>query len=180
MRTPTILREAELSPHVVRYQVLLWVAATCASILLIPVLPITVPIVFLYYRRYYATLEVVLTTRELQVNRGVLIRQEKSIPLEKITDLAVFQGPIMRRLGLKGLQVETAGQSGSGSALVKIVGLANTDAFRDAALDQRDKVTERITESAPAATDAHAVLGEIHQTLLRIERSLLASGGAGG
>jgi putative membrane protein len=85
----------------------------------------------------------------------------------------------MRRMGLKGLQVETAGQSGAGSALVKIVGLANTDAFRDAALDQRDKVTERIAESAPGATDATTLLEQIHQTLLRIEADLRNSAGAG-
>jgi putative membrane protein len=176
MRTPTILREAELAPNVVAYHVL---AVAAALVFLFPILPIILPITWFYYRRYYATLEVVLTTRELQVNRGIWNRQEKSIPLEKITDLAVYQGPIMRRMGLKGLQVETAGQSGAGSALVKIVGLANTDAFRDAALDQRDKVTERIAESAPGATDATTLLEQIHQTLLRIEADLRNSAGAG-
>lgn len=176
MRQPTVLREAELAPHVVRYHVLAWVAVSVGSILLIPVLPITAPLAWLYYRRYYASLEVILTTRELQVNRGIWNRQEKSIPLEKITDLAVYQGPIMRRLGLKGLQVETAGQSGAGSALVKIVGVANTDAFRDAALDQRDKVTERIDGGAPAEGDATAaVLERIYETLLRIEGELRGS-----
>lgn len=71
--------------------------------------------------------------------------------------------------------METAGQSGAGSALVKIVGLANTDDFRDAALDQRDKVTERITETTPSETDTAALLGQIHQTLLRIEHKLEGS-----
>lgn len=91
----------------------------------------------------------------------------------------------MRHMGLKGLQVETAGQSGATGALVKIVGLANTDEFRAAALDQRDKVTDRVGESPPAEAQAAAaapgenetaaLLGQIHETLLRIERGLAIS-----
>lgn len=178
MRAPRILQTGELAPNVVKYSVLAFVAANMASIFMIPLLPITLPIAWYYYRRYYASLEVVLTSRELQVARGVLNRQEKSIPLEKITDLAVYQGPIMRYMGLKGIQVETAGQSGAGSALVKIVGLVNTESFREAALDQRDKVTDRLGEApAPAAVapgdgDTAALLAQISETLLRIERRL--------
>jgi putative membrane protein len=142
--------------------------AWAAAVVTIPILPL----VWLYYRRYFATLEVVLTTRELQVGRGILTREEKSIPLEKITDLALFQGPIMRWLGLKGLRVETAGQSGSGSALVSLVGLANPDDFRDAALDQRDKVTERLADAGPVDGDGDPVLADILATLLRIEETL--------
>ena len=178
MRTPRILQTGEIAPNVVRYSLLSFTAASAASLFMIPLLPISVPIAWYYYRRYYASLEVVLTTRELQVSRGVLNRQEKSIPLEKITDLAVYQGPIMRYMGLKGIHVETAGQSGSGSALVKIVGLVNTDAFREAALDQRDKVTDRLAD-APAQPalptgdkDPAALLATINETLLRIERKL--------
>lgn len=132
---------------------------------------------WLYYRRYFETLDVVLTTRELQVGRGLWTREEKSIPLEKITDLALYQGPLMRWLGLKGLRVETAGQSGSGSALVQLVGLANPDDFRDAALDQRDKVTERMAETEPAAVPPDRTLQEIHATLLRIEQAMARAGG---
>lgn len=60
-------------------------AATIVGILPLPiVLPIVLPIAWWYYRRFYATLEVVLTSRELQVSRGVLHRQEQSIPLVRI------------------------------------------------------------------------------------------------
>ncbi len=165
MRTqPKVLREARISPNAVNYHVLGWAAA----IITLPILPL----VWLYYKRYFRTLEVVLTTRELQVGRGILTREEKSIPLEKITDLALYQGPLMRWLGLKGLRVETAGQSGAGSALVQLVGLENPDDFRDAALDQRDKVTERLAEVEPAAAAPDRVLEEIHATLLRIEQAI--------
>jgi putative membrane protein len=175
-RAPRVLRRAEVAPSAISYHVLGIALATAAFVVTIPLVPLTALLAWLYYRRYFATLEVVLTTRELQVARGVLNRQEKSIPLEKITDLAVVQGPIMRRMGIKGLQVETAGQSGAtGSALVRLVGLVDTDGFRDAALDQRDKVTDRQEVSVPASQlPAEEVLGQIHQTLLRIEAALAA------
>ena len=171
---PRVLRTAEISPQAIRYSMITFTIGMFATIVGIVVLPIALPIAWWYYNRFYATLEVVLTSRELQVSRGVLIRQEKSIPLEKVTDLALVQGPIMRRMGIKGLQVETAGQSSSpGGALVKLIGILDTDGFRDDALDQRDKVTDRPEpESAPAAAPADgtaALLIEIRDTLRRID-----------
>lgn len=172
---PRVLRTAEISPQAIRYSMLTFTIGMCATLIGIPFLPITLPIAWWYYRKFYGSLEVVLTSRELQVSRGVLIRQQKSIPLEKVTDLAVVQGPIMRRMGIKGLQVETAGQSaGPGSALVRLIGIVDTDGFRDDALDQRDKVTDRPEAPADAGTpDASAaLLTEIRDTLKRIDQRL--------
>ncbi|MEM7054783.1 MAG: PH domain-containing protein, partial [Pseudomonadota bacterium] len=136
--------------------------------------PIALPLAWWYYRKFYSTLEVVLTSRELQVSRGVLVRQEKSVPLEKVTDLALVQGPIMRRMGIKGLQVETAGQSSApGGSLVKLIGILDTDGFRDDALDQRDKVTDGSPSQTIAEPDSEAsttvLLTEIRDSLQRIE-----------
>lgn len=145
-----ILREAAIAPNAVRYQTLAALVGMGISIFGIPLIPIVVPIVRWYWTRHYARLRVMLTTRELKVHRGVLNREEKSIPLEKITDLAVFQGPIMRRLGLKGIKVETAGQSSGAGALVSIIGIEDTDDFRDGVLAQRDRIADR-EEGVPAA-----------------------------
>lgn len=172
MANEKILREAVIAPSAVRYKVLASAAALAASILAIPILPFSVPISIWYFRRYYGNLRVRLTTRELKVDRGVLVREEKSIPLEKITDLAVYQGPIMRWMDLKGLRVETAGQSGGGSALVSIVGLDDTDGFRDRVLDQRDRIADRGDET-PAALGTgqkSAGQGEQNEALLSEHR----------
>jgi len=183
MRTaPRILRTAEISPAAIRYSMISFTIPMVASIFGILLLPFALPIAWWHYRKFYATLEVVLTSRELQVSRGVLIRQEKSIPLEKVTDLALVQGPIMRRMGIKGLQVETAGQtSGAAGALVRLIGILDADGFRDDALDQRDKVTDRpATEpvSPPAAevSGTKELLSEIRDTLSRIDARLAKRG----
>jgi len=170
-KAPRVLRSAKISPQALRYS-LMSVAATLAlTVIAIPALPIVLPFAWWYYRRFYATLEVVLTSRELQVSRGVLHRQEKSIPLEKVTDLAVIQGPIMRMMGIKGLQVETAGQSsGPGGALVRLIGIEDTDGFRDDALDQRDKVTDSPSSPDDGGGDGTTeLLTDIRDSLIRIE-----------
>lgn len=144
-----VLKTAEIEPSAVRYQVLNTAALFVASIVGIVALPVAAPIAYLYWTRHYERLRVVVTSRDLKVHRGILNTEEKSIPLEKITDLAVFQGPIMRAMGLKGIRVETAGQSSGQSALVKIIGIVDTDDFRDIVLQQRDRIADR--DDAPLA-----------------------------
>lgn len=169
MSQERILKEAAIAEKAVRYQVLVAAAGYTASIVAIPVLPVAIPITAWYWRRYYENLRVILTARELKVHRGILMREEKSIPLEKITDLAVYDGPIMRHMGLKGIKVETAGQSGAGGALVKIVGLEDTDGFRDRVLAQRDRITDRDeAPSLPAAADERTASGELLETVREI------------
>lgn len=173
---PRVLRTAEFSPKAIPYSVLTISIVFVLTLVGILALPIVVPIALWYYKRFFATLEVVLTSREPQVSRGVLNRQEKSIPLEKITDLAVIQGPVMRFMGIKGLQVETAGQSGgAGGALVRLIGVIDTDGFRDDALDQRDKVTDAAPAQGPRdgeEDETLVVLREIRDSLGRIEKRL--------
>jgi len=172
-KSPRILRTAEISPQAIRYSLLALSVPLAVTIVGIFILPFLLPIAWWYYRRFFGTLEVVLTSRELQVSRGVLNRQQKSIPLEKITDLAVLEGPIMRWMGIKGLQVETAGQSGPGGALVRLIGIVDTDGFRDDTLDQRDKVTDSGPDEAEPTTDAATqLLSEIRDALVRIESRL--------
>lgn len=182
MSQERILKEAAIAAHAVRYKVLALSAGVAASIVGIPLLLITVPVAQWYWTRYYSHLRVVLTTRELKVHRGVLVREEKSIPLEKITDLAVFDGPIMRWMRLKGIKVETAGQSSGAAALVSIVGLEDTVEFRDRVLAQRDRITDHDdgasplpASQAPEEGESGALLEavtEIRDTLRRIESSI--------
>ncbi|MEI8642252.1 PH domain-containing protein [Pseudoalteromonas sp. Hal099] len=46
-----------------------------------------------------AAMSAQLLTQKLVVKRGILFKEEKSIPLEKITDVGLNQGPLMRFLG---------------------------------------------------------------------------------
>jgi putative membrane protein len=186
MRRERVLRDAEFTPNVIRYYVLASSAALALTVVGIPLILIVAPIVYVYYTRYYARLRVRLTTRELKVTRGILVVEEKSIPLEKITDLAVYQGPVMRAMDLKGIKVETAGQTSQGTALVSIVGIVDTDGFRDMVLEQRDRIADR-DDTPPETGDPAQLAGsglpagdpallstlmEIRDLLRRIEQSV--------
>jgi putative membrane protein len=186
-RSP-VLREAEIMPEVVRYQTWGVFFLLLFMVVTIPLMPIVLPLAWWLTKRYYERLEIVLTRRDLKVRRGILNVEEKSIPLEKVTDLALYQGPLMRLFDLKGMKVETAGQS-SGGALVSVVGIRDVDDFRDAVLNQRDRVSDqddddstrqaaRPTESGAATASGEnlALLTEIRDSLQRIERGLADRG----
>ncbi len=108
----------------------------------LPLAPIVWVLTGWYMRRYHETLEVLLTRRDCVVRLGVWHRQEKTIPLEKITDVALLQGPLMRRFGVKKLRIETAGQVSGGFGLVNVVGIEDPEGFRDRILAQRDRISD--------------------------------------
>lgn len=184
-RSP-MLQQAAIKPEVIRYH--LWGLAIMLTVTVVGIalMPIALPLALVLMRRYYERLEIVLTRRDLKVRRGIWNVEEKSVPLEKITDLALYQGPLMRLFEIKGMRVETAGQSSQG-ALVSIVGIKDVDAFRDAVLDQRDRVSDRQEEEAPSTRpesaemtgtgDTLAVLGDIRDSLQRIESRLAGRSG---
>ena len=70
--------------------------------------PVVMLITLLVMDRYLDRLSCTLTERTLEIRKGLLNRVESTVPLEKITDLQMFQGPIMRMLGLHGFRLETA------------------------------------------------------------------------
>src|SRR5262245_12345718 len=48
----------------------------------------------------------------LRVDQGVYFLKRKAIPLDRITDLMLTQGPLLRHFGLWSLSVQTAGAGG--------------------------------------------------------------------
>jgi len=186
MSEPTIPLDAEFDPKVKSYWV--W-----APVMLLTVLIVTIPIAILYAiiasiftGRYLANLHCTLTERTLDIKKGVWNKKESTIPLEKITDLQLFQGPIMRHFGLYGFKVETAGQTSEpGGALVNLIGIVDTKGFRKAVLDQRDRMPSVAgsVSAIPSTPVPATVIGdpqtaqlltEIRDSLQRIEQSVAA------
>ncbi len=173
-----VLREAAFDRAAIK-KYYLWqptIIMAC-TIVLIPAIPVVLIITLLVMDKYLDRLSCTLTERTLEIRKGLLNRVESTVPLEKITDLQMFQGPIMRMLGLQGFKLETAGQSsGPGGSLVNMIGIVDTPGFRGAVLAQRDRMAESGGKRRPAASDTGeavdeaAVLVEIRDALLRIER----------
>lgn len=131
----------------------------------------------IWLSRVVASWSAVLTHRSLHVRKGIWNKTEKTIPLEKITDLSSIEGLVMRWAGVKRLGIETAGQSGPG-ALVSLLGVVDSDAFRGLVLDQRDRSNMSgpgegdPPKHAETAISGDAALREIQDTLTSMAADL--------
>ncbi|MEM8756776.1 MAG: PH domain-containing protein [Planctomycetota bacterium] len=170
----TVLRDAEFSPSVKTYYMLRSIFVCIVSVIGIAALPIVFLIGYWLIQKYLDNLSCTLTERTLELKRGILNKTESTIPLEKITDLQMFQGPVMRHFGIHGFKVETAGQSNMGAgSLLSIIGIDDAPAFRQAVLAQRDAISEGNTSSKkPVSPEGPDPILEIRDALLRIEKKL--------
>jgi putative membrane protein len=124
-----------------------------------------------YVRRNFEMLMCELRERTLVVKRGIFFRVEKTIPLDKIQDLTVKEGPLLRWLGLRSLKIETAGQGTPGASEAHLIGIVDPMEFRDSVLQQRDAISG--VPVSPPGTDegTHGVvelLTEIRDVLNRM------------
>ena len=174
-----IIWDAEFNASVTTYWLLGGALILTVSVVGIVLVPFWFLIGGLITRRYLATFRCTLTSRSLQVAKGLFVKIEKTVPLDRITDLAIVQGPIMRLFNIEALSVETAGQSSPGS-LVQLAGIQNGREFRDAVLNQRDLVVgseeERKTAAGGGAGElpdgSQQLLEQIRDTLVRIENKM--------
>ena len=180
MRVTQTLIEAEFNPKVRSYWLLSGTIVLLATIVGVVLIPFWWLLGQWVTARYLERMSCTLTAKSLKVERGILVRREMTVPLDKITDVGLVEGPIMRWLDLQAVRIETAGQSTAGAA-IQLVGVRSAREFRDTVLQQRDLVVDRVADAgaaadrtlaAPADGDTLAVLGEIRDTLQRIEERL--------
>ena len=148
----------------------------CIPIVTIPIVILVAIIYMVVLNRVVDNWECTLTTRALHVKKGVLNKLEKTVPLEKITDLQMKQGFIMRFFDLRNIAVETAGQSGPGS-LISLLGIKDTERFRRDVLDQRDRMGERPSSGGGDGTGSNSNtssedMAEIRDSLKRTNELL--------
>lgn len=171
-----VIWEAEFDPRVRTYWLLGGLIILAVTVVGIPLIPVWYLIGLSLTERYLRRMSCTLGEKTLRVSKGILTRVEKTVPLEKITDMGIVSGPVMRYLGIEALSVETAGQSSQG-ALLKLIGVVETRQFRDAVLRQRDQLAA--SGAAAARPSPHVpetggrisdeVLVDIRDTLHRIE-----------
>jgi len=74
----------------------------------------------------------------LRVEEGVYFLRRKAIPLERITDIALVQGPLTRYFGLWLLQIQTSGM-GTPVPEAALLGLCDPEKVRDLILSERNR-----------------------------------------
>lgn len=175
-----VLAEAEFDQRVCVYWLVCGAMVFTFTIVGVVLLPIWFVLGLVLTRRYLKRLSCTLTNRRLVVRKGWLVRVEKAIPLDKITDVGTLQDPLMRLFGLHKVTIETAGQSSAGQSLVSLLGVKDSERFREQVLEQRDRITERGRDANPAPTRAPTtetaetemlvVLKDIRSSLQRLEQ----------
>jgi membrane protein YdbS with pleckstrin-like domain len=93
-------------------------------------------------RRQADALRYWLEGSTLRADSGVFFLKRKVIPLDRITDLVLVQGPLLRWCGIWALQVQTAG-SGQGIPEAVLYGLDRPEEIRAELLHARDKAVQR-------------------------------------
>ena len=137
-----IVMEAEFHPVIKTYlfiYVIFFLVATVFGILLIPFWLLGLGT--FATKKYYDNLKCLLTERTLEFRKGYLFRVEKTIPLDKIQDLTLREGPLLRMFGICILSIETAGQANpQGTSDAKLIGIRRARKFREKVLEQRDNL----------------------------------------
>lgn len=176
-----IVWDAEFAPEVKTYWLINGAFALLVTVIGIPLIPFWFLFGNMLIGRYLKRMRLTLTDKNVHVAKGVLTRMEKTVPLDKITDMGLVQGPLMRFYGVHAISLETAGQSSAG-ALIKMQGVKNVEAFRQAVLEQRDKVVAKLSDASSTPTlssgsspTTDALLADIRDTLHRIEQRISAS-----
>jgi putative membrane protein len=76
----------------------------------------------------------------LRIDQGVFFLQRKAIPLDRITDITLVQGPLLRNFGLWSLKIQTAGNGGESTPEAVMVGLVEAEEIRDQLIKARDAI----------------------------------------
>ena len=88
--------------------------------------------------RQSAALNYRVEGRTLRVDWGVFFLKRKAIPLDRITDFALVQGPLMRIFGVWAMRVQTAG-TGSAVPEATLYAIINPEQVRDELIRRRDE-----------------------------------------
>jgi membrane protein YdbS with pleckstrin-like domain len=104
----------------------IFVLAILAVIVIVPVI-----VFFVWVGLYYKSMWYELRDDEMSWKRGVWFRTTGIVPYNRITNLDVKQGPVMRVLGISTLAVQTAGYSGQAVPEIRIEGMEHAEELRE-------------------------------------------------
>ena len=89
-------------------------------------------ILFIVWTRlYYNTMEYELHDDELRWRRGVWFRTTGIVPYNRITNLDLRQGPVMRWLKISTISIQTAGYSGQAVPEIRIEAIEQAEELRE-------------------------------------------------
>jgi membrane protein YdbS with pleckstrin-like domain len=135
---------------------------------------------FTWIRLYYESMVYQLREDEVNWKRGVWFRRTGIVPYNRITNLDLVQGPVMRAFGISSLAIQTAGYSGQTVPEIRIEGIEHAEELRELI---RDRVRKSCRgdegtggHPAPAAASVRGGMDERVLSELVAIRQLLEKG----
>ena len=68
-----------------------------------------IPFGWIVHKKQYEHMSGALTDRSINMRMGWLFKKQQNIPLDKLTDVSIHEGPILNAFGVVRMQFETAG-----------------------------------------------------------------------
>lgn len=167
--------------------VLIWAAATSwmfidsifRLFILVGIVVLAVILIFIciWAPLYYKSVVYHLNDTEMTWKRGVFFRKTGIVPYNRITNVDIVQGPVMRVFGISHLKIETAGGGASKSyAEIQIEGVTDPEPLRQLIMDfvrgQKPAAAATGTEYKPAAAAANADMQALLEEVAAIRRLL--------
>jgi membrane protein YdbS with pleckstrin-like domain len=113
---------------------------------------------------YYESVVFRLTVTEISWQRGVWFRQTGIVPYNRITNVDILQGPLMRFYAFSAVRVQTAGYSGQARAEIILNGIEDPR-------DLQEKIMSYVRKICPVATEGEpeqaAAGGEANATVVK-------------
>ena len=100
------------------------------------------------------TFEYRIAHDQIRVDSGLLHRNSRAIPFERVQDVNIVQGPLQRLFGLAQVHFETGGSAGGKEeGVLHTVSLHRAQELRDQIRERRASATEVVHAEEPAEAD---------------------------
>jgi membrane protein YdbS with pleckstrin-like domain len=103
--------------------------------------------------KYYKSIFFELKDDEVTWKRGVWFRQTGIVPYDRITNIDIYQGPLMRLLGFSLIKLQTAGYSGQAKAEITMEGIVEAEELRET-IRSMIRETRKVTGPGDGTTGA--------------------------
>tara|TARA_B100000929_G_scaffold126421_1_gene100238 strand:+ start:334 stop:861 length:528 start_codon:yes stop_codon:yes gene_type:complete len=146
-----------------------WLAAMfgmAVSIIGIPLAILWLLLGWIVHKKQFENLSCELTDRSINLRMGWLFKKQQNIPLDKLTDVSIHEGPILNFFGVVRMQFETAG-----AQPFMLTGVKDGPGFRDLVLKQRDSLST-LSGMSGQTSQSNDVLVEIRDILQQINANL--------